>query len=154
VQTIEELHFYRLLVAIDGSRNAEVALAAAITASGYDNSRITLISVAPRVMASIGLTMAASPEKLQEELDERAQQTLRDAAARVPHHIPVTTLFRRGRAGAEIVAEANTGNHDAVFVGARGVGRVAALIGSVSQYVVRHAEVFVIVVHAPSTDDD
>ena len=99
-------------------------------------------------------SLLAEMGKLQEELDERAQQTLRDAAARVPHHIPVTTLFRRGRAGAEIVAEANTGNHDAVFVGARGVGRVAALIGSVSQYVVRHAEVFVIVVHAPSTADD
>jgi nucleotide-binding universal stress UspA family protein len=47
---LAELHFHRLLVAIDGSDNAELALAAAMTASRRDNGRLTLISVAPKVM--------------------------------------------------------------------------------------------------------
>ena len=43
--------------------------------------------------------------------------------------------MRRGRPGPEIVAHAREQTYDAILVGARGVGRVAAIIGSVSAYV-------------------
>ena len=42
-----ELKLHRLLVAIDGSANAELALTAAITAARRDNATITLITVGP-----------------------------------------------------------------------------------------------------------
>ena len=147
---LEEVHFRRLLVAIDGSGNAELALAAAVTASRRDNGRLTLIGVSPRVRqtTTLGAT-GVSPERLQEQADNEAERTLRDAVHRLPDDVSATTLFRRGRPGPEIVAEAGTGDYDAVIVGARGVGRVGALIGSVSQYVLRHADVPVIVIHAP-----
>ena len=147
---LAELHFHRLLVAIDGSDNAELALAAAMTASRRDNGRLTLISVAPKVMRTAAFGSAIiSPEQLQREADVEAERILRKAVGRLPADVPATTIFRQGRPGPEIVAEARKGDYDAILLGARGVGRVGALIGSVSQHVLHHADIPVIVIHAP-----
>ncbi len=147
---LAELHFHRLLVAIDGSDNAELALAAAMTASRRDNGRLTLISVAPKVMRSAYGSPVISPERLQHEADVEAERVLREAVRRLPDDVPATTVFRQGKPGPEIVAEAHNGDYDAILLGARGVGRVGALIGSVSQHVLHHADIPVIVIHAPS----
>ena len=86
---------------------------------------------------------------MQQEADAYAQRLLRDAVERLPDAIPVTTVVRRGKPGPEIVAQARAGNYDAIVMGARGVGRVGALMGSVSRYVLHHAETAVFVAHAP-----
>ena len=147
---LAELHFHRLLVAIDGSDNAELALAAAMTASRREHGRLTLISVAPRVMRTAFGSAAISPEQLQREADGEAERVLREAVRRLPDDVGATTIFRQGKPGPEIVAEARNGDYDAILLGARGVGRVGALIGSVSQHVLHHADIPVIVIHAPS----
>ena len=147
---LAELHFYRLLVAIDGSGNAGLALAGALTASRRDNGRLTLISVAPKVMRTTALgSTIISPDQLQREADAEAERVLREAVRRLPDDVPATTILRQGKPGPEIVAEAGGGNYDAILLGARGVGRIGALIGSVSQYVLHHADIPVIVVHGP-----
>ena len=46
-----ELKLHRLLVAIDGSANAELALSAAITAARRDNATLTLLTVGPDIAA-------------------------------------------------------------------------------------------------------
>jgi nucleotide-binding universal stress UspA family protein len=148
---LAEVHFHRLLVAIDGSDNAELALAAAMTASRRDNGRLTLISVAPKVMRSAFGSAVISPEQLQREADVEAERVLREAVRRLPDDVPATTIFRQGKPGPEIVAEARNGDYDAILLGARGVGRVGALIGSVSQHVLHHADIPVIVIHAPAS---
>jgi nucleotide-binding universal stress UspA family protein len=147
---LAELHFHRLLVAIDGSDNADLALAAALTASRRSNGRLTLISVAPRVMRTAFGSAAISPEQLQREADVETERVLREAVRRLPDDVPATTIFRRGKPGPEIVAQTRNGDYDAILLGARGVGRVGALIGSVSQHVLHNADIPVIVVHAPS----
>jgi nucleotide-binding universal stress UspA family protein len=81
--------------------------------------------------------------------DAEAEQILRDAVAKVPEDIPVKTLVRRGKPGREIVAQALGCDYDAILLCARGVGRVGALVGSVSSYVMHHADVAVFVAHAP-----
>jgi len=48
---IHELHVRRLLVAIDGSPEAELALRAAMTAIEYDQAAITLLVVVPDMAA-------------------------------------------------------------------------------------------------------
>ena len=146
-----ELRFNRLLVAIDGSASAELALSAAVTAARRDNSALTLISVAPDVRAEAAKWPGALvvPEPPQSELDATAERILREAVARIPRDIPVERVVRRGAAGPEIVAQARTGCYDAILLGARGVGRISALVGSVSQYVLNHADIAVFVAHAP-----
>jgi len=146
-----DLRYRRLLVAIDGSANSELALAAAVTAAHRDNAAITLLCVVPDVAAESARWAWAPkpPEEIQADADAAAERSLREAVERIPVDIPVTKLIRHGRAGPEIVAQASESDYDAILMGARGVGRVRALIGSVSQHVLHHAELPVFVAHAP-----
>jgi nucleotide-binding universal stress UspA family protein len=146
-----EPRFNRLLVAIDGSASAELALSAAVTAARRDNSAITLVSVAPDMRAEARKWPGAFavPQTPQAEVDATAERTLREAVARIPADIPVERIVRRGPAGPQIVAQARAGCYDAILLGARGVGRISALVGSVSQYVLNHADIAVFVAHAP-----
>jgi nucleotide-binding universal stress UspA family protein len=147
---IGELALHRLLVAIDGSANAELALTAAVTAARRDNATITLITVAPDLATSpatwsvpIGCTFDQS------EFDADARKRLDETIARIPADLSVHTIYRRGKAGPEIIKAAKEGDYDAIIVGARGVGRVGAMMGSVSSYVLHHADIAVFVAHAP-----
>jgi nucleotide-binding universal stress UspA family protein len=144
--------FHRLLVALDGSANAELALAAAVTAAQRDHATLTLVTVAPDAVAETARWAAFTgccPAQLQREADEAAGRILRDGVARVPEDMPVTTVLRHGRPGPQIVAFARERDFDAILLGARGVGRVGALVGGVSSHVLHHADVAVFVAHAP-----
>jgi nucleotide-binding universal stress UspA family protein len=149
---LEELHYHRLLVAIDGSANGELALRAAVTVALRDRARLTLVCVAPdtsREARSWPLAPVA-PVESQLDADEAAQRILREAARRMPPDVSVTTVCRRGSAATQILAQAETEPYDAILMGARGVGRVAALIGSVSHAVLHAARIPVFVAHAPT----
>ena len=147
---LEELHLRRLLVAVDGSDSSTLALRAAITVARRDNAALTLLCVAPDAAHDLGRFAAAAgvPPTSQAELDAEAEKILRRTVALVPAEIPVRTVVRRGKPGPAIVAHAREENYDAILVGARGVGRVAAIVGSVSAYVLSHADVDVFVAHA------
>jgi len=151
-EELGELRYHRLLVAIDGSPHSELALAAAVTAARRDGASVTLVAVAPDALAEAarwpqGPVTAAPPS--QETADTEAEHLLRAGLERIPRDIPVTRVVRRGKPGPQIVAEAATGRYDAVLLGARGVGRMGSLIGSVSQHVLHHADIAVFVAHAP-----
>lgn len=150
-ERLGELHLHRLLVAVDGSENAELALSAAITAARRDHAAVTLITVAPDVSTDLSRWAVAAgvPPASQDEVDGEAQQLLRDTIEKVPDDIPFRTVLRRGKAGPAIVAHARECDYDAILLGARGVGRVGALVGSVSAHVLHHADVAVFVAHAP-----
>jgi nucleotide-binding universal stress UspA family protein len=150
-EPLGELHYRRLLVAVDGSPNSLLALSAAVTAARRDNAALTLICVVPDMAAEAGRWPwpAPCPPSLQAEVDASAERTLREAVARIPKDIPVTTIVRRGKPGPEIVAQARESSYDAILMGARGVSRVRALMGSVSQYVLNKAGVAVFVAHGP-----
>src|SRR5205085_8645882 len=125
---VTELQYRRFLVAIDGSSSAELALSAGLTAARRVNASIALICVAADVVADAARWPGATPVPAdQAGVDEFAQKILRDAVERLPADLPVTTILRRGRPGPEIIAAANEANYDAILLGARGVGRVAAL---------------------------
>src|ERR1051325_11624697 len=92
---LADLHFRRLLVAIDGSESAELALAAAVTAARRANGTITLVSVTSDVMSAMRWPAVApiSPVELQDEVDRETDRLLREAAGRVPDGIPVRRLL-------------------------------------------------------------
>ena len=147
---LEEIRIRRLLVAIDGSDSSTLALRAAITVARRDNAALTLLCVAPDAAHDLGRFAAAAgvPPTSQAELDAEAEKILRRTVELVPEDVPVRTIVRRGRPGPAIVAHAREDTYDAILVGARGVGRVAAIVGSVSAYVLSHADVDVFVAHA------
>jgi nucleotide-binding universal stress UspA family protein len=152
-ETLGELHFHRLLVAVDGSQTAELALSAAVTAALRDNAAITLLAVVPDIIAESRRWIAGGPDprSLQDAADGDTQRMLRATIDRIPEDISVTTIVRHGKPGPEIVAQAEQQSYDAILLGARGVGRVGALIGSVSAYVLRHANTAVFVAHGPAS---
>jgi nucleotide-binding universal stress UspA family protein len=148
--SLEELHVHRLLVAIDGSESSTLALRGAITVARRDRATVTLLYVAPDASAQrAGLAAAAGlPPTSQEALDAEADKILRAAVAEVPEDIPVRTVVRHGKAGPAIVAHAREDDYDAILVGARGLGRVGTIMGSVSAYVLSHADIDVFVAHS------
>ena len=80
-----ELKLHRLLVAIDGSANAELALIAAITAARRDNATITLITVGPDVAtgpAAWSVPVAGTID--QGSVDDDCCKRLRATVARIP----------------------------------------------------------------------
>jgi nucleotide-binding universal stress UspA family protein len=152
-EALDELHVHRLLVAVDGSSSAELALRAAITAGHRDHAAITLLVVVPDMVAESSkwaLAGTPDPRRLQREADEDARRLVHDLLDRLPADLPVHTRIRHGKPGPQICAEAKEcGHYDAILLGARGVGRVGAITGSVSNYVMHHADTTVIVVHPP-----
>ena len=151
---IDEVHFRRLLVAIDGSPSSELALAGAVTVARRDNAALTLLCVVPDVIAdSTRWAWPGAPPPDQEAVDQHAEEILREALDRIPEDIPVCRIIKRGRAGPAIVAHARSKDYDAILLGARGVGRIGALLGSVSQYVMHHADLPVFVAHARPAQD-
>jgi nucleotide-binding universal stress UspA family protein len=149
-EPLGELKLHRLLVAVDGSENSELALKAAITAAHRDHAALTLITVGPDLAAGPAAWSATLGGQLdQGGVDRDLCGQLSDIVGRVPEDIPVKKIYRRGKPGPEIVKAAKEGDYDAIVLGARGVGRVGALMGSVSHYVLRHAGVAVFVAHAP-----
>jgi nucleotide-binding universal stress UspA family protein len=151
-----ELHLRRLLVAVDGSASSQLALRAAITVARRDHAAVTLISIEPDLATTTAqwAILAGAPADLQDAVHQQAQAALDAAVAAIPPDIPVTTILRRGRPGPQIVNEAARGTYDAILLGARGVGRVGSLLGSVSHHVLHHAAIAVFVAHAPSPPED
>jgi nucleotide-binding universal stress UspA family protein len=149
---VEEIRFRRVLVAVDGSPHAELALSMAIALAQRDHARLTVLTIVPNVRdgAAAAWNVPVDPVALQEEADREADRTLRAAIDAVPEDLPVCSRLRHGHAGPEIVAETVEGQHDAVIVGARGLGRIGSMLGSVSGYVLHHVKVAVFVAHAPT----
>lgn len=152
LSTVAQLHFRHLLVALDRSASAELALTAAVTAAGLDRARLTLVTVVADVAAEAARwpAVASTPWPSQTEFDADGERMLQEALRRIPSEISVRLLLLRGKPGPQIVAHAATQDYDAIVLGARGAGVVASLLGSVSHYVLHHATTAVFVAHVPS----
>jgi len=151
VSALGELQLHRLLVAVDGSESAVLALQAAITAARRDHASVTLITVGPDLASGPAIWSASLGGNLdQAAVDKELTDQMDALIERIPEDIPVKKLYRRGHAGPEIVQAAKEGDYDAIVMGARGLGHVGALLGSVSNHVMHHAGIAVFVAHAPT----
>jgi nucleotide-binding universal stress UspA family protein len=79
----------------------------------------------------------------------QAEAIIRQARDRVPADLPVTTVLSEQPIRLALIRQIKEGHHDLVVMGSRGRGAVrAALLGSVSHYVLHHSPVPVLIVHA------
>jgi nucleotide-binding universal stress UspA family protein len=148
------IHFRRLLVAVDGSPHSDLAVAAAVSIALRERALLTLIAVSGDVSTNPGPWVAYIPPAVaQADNDQIAQRHLDQALALIPEQIGVRTVLARGRPGPAIAQRAASGDYDAVLMGARGLGKVRAAIGSVSQYVMHHAPITVLTAHQPPPVD-
>jgi nucleotide-binding universal stress UspA family protein len=141
--------FHNILVAVDGSADADAALAHAIDLAESEHTRLTLIA-APVEVPAIGFLGAGEvTARLLVDARFEAEAILRDARERVPDDLPVTTVLAEEPIRMALQRQIREGHHDLVVMGSRGRGAVrAALLGSVSHHVLHHSQVPVLIVHA------
>jgi nucleotide-binding universal stress UspA family protein len=142
--------FRSLLVAIDGSRDSDEALAQAIDLAEREHTRLTLMTgivrPPPTAYWGWGAPIAA---KLAESAQATAESILAAARDRVPHDLPVTTLLTAEPIRCALIKQVKRGGHDLIVMGSRGRGALrSAVLGSVSHYVLNHSPVPVLILHA------
>lgn len=136
--------FRSILVAVDGSQAATEALEEGIDLARVEGARLTLISVAVQ-LRHIGWPYVV-PLPTEDELGREAQEIVERAEALVPEDVPVSTVVRRGPAAKAILERVESGEHDLIVMGSRGLGAAGALLlGSVSRAVLAHSPVPVLI---------
>src|SRR5580765_1611003 len=141
--------FHNILVAVDGSPDAEQALTEAIDLAESEHTRLTLITAVSQLPATAYMAAGEEVGKLLEDARAEAEAILRRARERVPDGLPVTTLLIEQPIRSALISEIADGAHDLVVMGSRGRGAIrSALLGSASHYVLHHSPVPVLIVHA------
>jgi nucleotide-binding universal stress UspA family protein len=129
--------YRNILVAHDGSADADAALAHAISLARDQHACLTLLTVAP--LPHPPAAMSASPTP---DLRDSFRAAHCRAAESVPADIGLRTQLLRGDPAATIVAIARKGGHDLIVMGSHGHGRLhRALLGSVSLRVLHDSRV-------------
>lgn len=141
--------FHNILVAVDGSPDADQALTHAIDLAESEHTRLTLMTAVAELPATTYLGTGAAIGKLIKDARAEAETTLRRAGERVPHDVSVTTVLTRQPIRIALIRRIKDGHHDLVVMGSRGRGAVrSTLLGSLSHYVLNHSPVPVLIVHA------
>lgn len=149
----------KILLATDGSEEARLALRAAVDLANATNSELHVVHVGDLLgfVGYVGVDVGPLPGA-QEELDGQAREVLRSQVERCRAAGGTVTQAHlgSGRPDEEILAVAEEIGAGLIVLGSRGLGGVRrALVGSVSDSVVRHARCPVLVVregepaHAP-----
>jgi nucleotide-binding universal stress UspA family protein len=142
--------FGNLLVAIDGSPDADEALTQAIDLAELEHARLTLFSAAamPPAAAYFGAGGCVAATLAREAATE-TEAILREAVQRVPDWVSVSTVQSSEPVRPALVRQIKTGHHDLVVMGSRGRGALrSVLLGSVSHHVLHESPVPVLIVHA------
>jgi nucleotide-binding universal stress UspA family protein len=140
----------RILLATDGSEQAELAVLRAVELADATDSELHVVhvGVVPIFLQSYPGTLGYYG-KLYEQIEEESKELLRKLSWRVKAAggTVAGSHLRMGQVDLEILALAEELGADLIVMGCRGLGGVRrALMGSVSDSVVRHAHCPVLVV--------
>jgi nucleotide-binding universal stress UspA family protein len=140
----------RILLATDGSEEADLAALRAVDLADATDSELHVVhvGVVPTFLKSYPGTLGYE-RRLYEEIEEISRELLRKQSWRVKAAggTVAGAHLRMGEVAMEIVALAEELGADLIVMGSRGLGGVRrALMGSVSDSVVRHAHCPVLVV--------
>ena len=127
----------KILLATDGSREAQLAATTAADLADSTNSELHVVYVGelrPTFLAQTEVEPAELEREARGRLDEQVR-AIEEAGGTVEE-----AHLRQGRADEEIVDLAESLGVGLIVMGSRGRGRIRrALMGSVSESVVRHA---------------
>ena len=119
--------FHNILVAVDGSPDADAALAQAIDLAESEHTRLTLITGLQKLPfgAYIGLT-GAPLAQIDADARAWAEGVLRRARDRVPNDIPLTTILTDHPIRAALIESDQVGPARSDRDGLTGPGRSAS----------------------------
>jgi nucleotide-binding universal stress UspA family protein len=137
-----------ILVAVDGSPDAEAALKHAASLARDQNARLTLLTAIPPLPATALLASGAAPPR--SEVIRHYADTLRHATDSLPDDISVTTLLVEATPARALIQRAESGDYDLIVMGSHGHGRLhTSLLGCVSQKVLSNSPIPVLLTRAP-----
>jgi nucleotide-binding universal stress UspA family protein len=140
--------YRNILVAVDGSPDADAALAHATDLARDQRARLTLVTAVPQVPATALLASGAAPPR--SEVIKHYAELLRLVAARLPEDVSVTTLLVEGPPARALVERSKSGAFDLIVMGSHGHGRLhSSLLGCVSQKVMQASPIPVLLIRAP-----
>jgi nucleotide-binding universal stress UspA family protein len=140
--------YRNIMVAVDGSPDADAALAHAAALASDQRARLTLVTAVPQVPATAMLASGAAPPR--SEVVRHYAELLRQAADALPQDISVTTLLVEGPPARALVERARSGAFDLIVMGSHGHGRLhTSLLGCVSQKVLHASPIPVLLIRAP-----
>ena len=143
--------YRNILVAVDGSPDADAALAHAAALALDQRARLTLVTAVPQVPATALLASGAAPPR--SEVVRHYAELLRLAAATLPEDISVTTLLVEGPPARALIERARSGAFDLIVMGSHGHGRLhQSLLGCVSQKVPHASPIPVLLTRAPAEE--
>lgn len=141
--------YRNILVAVDGSPDAEAALVHASALARDQHARLTLLTAIPPMPATALLATGAAPPR--GEVVKHYSELLRRATDSLPEDISVTTLLVEGPAAKALIERANSGAFDLIVMGSHGHGRLhQSLLGCVSQKVLHASPIPVLLTRAPA----
>jgi nucleotide-binding universal stress UspA family protein len=140
--------YRNILVALDGSADADAAVAHASRLAEDQRARLTLLTVAPYPYQMAGVGVPAPPD-----LTDCYAGTLRRAVESVPPNVSLTSQLLRGNPAETILRSVNDGEYDLIVMGSHGHGRLhRALLGSVSYRVLHDSPVPVLLIRHATAD--
>ena len=154
--------FRDVLVATDGSADAQRALEEAIDLVRLSGGSLTLAMVVPDVSGWFPVRSGGTPPpvnpaagvplpddfgQVREELSRQYRERLEQVHRTVPDDVESTALLLKGRPADAIVRQVRAGGYDLVVMGSRGRGEVRALVlGSTSHGVLNDSPVPVLII--------
>jgi nucleotide-binding universal stress UspA family protein len=142
--------FRNILVAIDGSPDADQALADAIDLASSEHARLTIFSAVPVPPPFAYATPGGSAlADVAEQSEKETEAIINRARDQVPEGVSATTVMKVEPAKPALLEQIEGGDYDLVVMGSRGRGAVrSALLGSVSHHVLHHSRVPILITHA------
>lgn len=137
----------KILVTIDGSKNAERALNEAKDQAECSDATVTILTIVkPLFLMYYGKAELLKQDNL--EL-EKSKQDLLKKSLEIFEDYPgvVETKLRKGDPAEEILKETEEYDYDLIVMGSKGLGIFTrALLGSVSSKILNHTETNVLIV--------
>ncbi len=147
--------FTSILVGVDRSQHAHVALAHAVDIARTQHATLTVL-VAYSTLMPWG-PVAPLPQTAVDEfiagVRGEAQAIADEAKAMIPDEVESEVIIVDAAPAQALLDQAASGDHDLIVVGSRGRGDAGSfLLGSVSHAVLSHSRVPVLIVHVPSVE--
>ena len=141
----------KILLPVDGSENSKKALMKAKLLGEALNSEITIVYIMDDTsgVSSFNITdYQTYKEPLTDALRQHAKKILDDSMENFKdYNNKVNTLMESGNPAYKILEISEEGEFDLIIIGSRGLGPFSrAIMGSVSNRVVHHSKISVLVV--------
>jgi nucleotide-binding universal stress UspA family protein len=142
--------FHKILVAIDGSDDADRGLHEAIDLARSNNAQLTILSVCPKpvsLMLGGPVVPPIDVRAVEQAMKDEHERMLEEAVSEVPDDVSVVKVMAQGTPARAILELAGRGDYDLLVLGSRGRGDVSAMVlGSVSHQVLHHSPIPVLVI--------